>query len=88
MIWPSGIRLVLKWPKSDTEKELLRKGSSSFKLVDIARHGYARVAEDNGAIWLLHPESLEATEYTADPGCGQRHHHHNGIYCGSCRGWA
>jgi len=83
------MKLILKWPKSAMEKEMKNiYHISTVELINILPSGYARVKDSHGVIWHCHPESFEGTEYTANPACQQRHHHHNGIYCGECKGWA
>lgn len=47
-------------PISETEKTLLGR---TFTFTGYTRtHGYARVRDEYGEVWLLHPESLEKTD--------------------------
>lgn len=60
-----GTRIILTFPVSEMEKELIRKGNINFVFSRWAPSGHGNYAccleGENGPGWMLHPESLIIT---------------------------
>jgi len=56
---PDGAGLLLAFPVSLMEADLIGRGITSFRFVRWSTTGYAVCSDQWGARWHLHPEALE-----------------------------
>jgi hypothetical protein len=50
----------LTHPISETEKSLLSSGITVFEFVEYTKpHGYIKVKDDQGYVWICHPEAFK-----------------------------